>query len=45
MQFLEDIRQSGFEATRMNVVDAQTAAALAAAAATQPSETVTAKAE
>jgi hypothetical protein len=45
MEFLEAVRQSGFEATRMNVVDAQTAAALAAAAATEPSQSATAKAE
>jgi hypothetical protein len=30
MQFLEDVRRSGFEATRMNVVGAESADALAA---------------
>jgi hypothetical protein len=43
MQFLEDVRQSGFEATRMNVLGAD--AAVAATRAREAEQGKTAKAQ
>ena len=43
MQFLEDVRQSGFESTRMNVVGVD--AAIAAAHEAEAEKSTTAKAQ
>jgi hypothetical protein len=43
MQFLDEVRQSGFEATRMNVLGAD--AAVAAARASETDQATTAKAQ
>jgi hypothetical protein len=43
MQFLEDVRNSGFEATRMQVIGAD--AAVAANAASEAEKSTTAKAQ